>query len=103
MNQIPPGNLGPLQFPDPENIASQKNSPSTARRRLLIVDDHPVIRAGGRGYIMKQAGPDKIIAASLHLSIKTVDTHRATIRRKLGLKSNTELIHRAIQWIGTQA
>lgn len=134
---------------------------------ILVISMHDetvyaerVIRAGGRGYIMKQAGPDNIIAAirrvlsgsvfvsdamsarildslsrspaatsisslsdrefevfhligqgleaqqiaaSLHLSIKTVDTHRATIRRKLGLKTNTELIHRAIQWIGTQA
>jgi DNA-binding NarL/FixJ family response regulator len=114
-----------------------------------------VIRAGGRGYIMKQAGPDKIlqairrvltgavfvseamsarildslsgapsssslaaltdrefevfnligrglepqqIADSLNLSIKTVDTHRASIRRKLGLKNGTELIHRAAKW-----
>jgi DNA-binding NarL/FixJ family response regulator len=119
-----------------------------------------VLRAGGRGYIMKQAGPEKIIAAirrvlagsvcvsdamsarildslsgsavassvsslsdrefeifdligrglegqeiaaALHLSIKTVDTHRASIRRKLGLKSGTELIHRAVQWVGTQS
>jgi DNA-binding CsgD family transcriptional regulator len=32
-----------------------------------------------------------------------VDTHRASIRRKLGLKSGTELIHRAVQWVGTQS
>ena len=135
--------------------------------RTLVISMHNeevyaerVLRAGGRGYIMKQAGPEKIIAAirrvlagtvfvsdamstrileglsgsaaassvstltdrefevflligramdpqeiasTLHLSIKTVDTHRASIRRKLGLKTGTELIHRAIQWVGTQA
>lgn len=121
-----------------------------------------VLRAGGRGYIMKQAGPDKIIEAirkvlggnvyisertsalildnmsgkhttdnasatsrltdrefeilrligegkeaheiadHLHLSTKTVDTHRAHIREKLGLKNATELIHYAVRWIGNQ-
>lgn len=119
-----------------------------------------VLRAGGRGYIMKQEGPEKIllairkvlsgkvyvsdatsaaildgmsgvraqdtgtllakltdrefeiltligqgkdapdIAEQLHLSIKTVDTHRMHIREKLNLKSNTELIHYAVRWSG---
>ena len=121
-----------------------------------------VLRAGGRGYIMKQEGPEKIlqgirkvlsgkvyvsdatsaaildgmsgvraqdtntllskltdrefeiltligqgkdapdIADHLHLSIKTVDTHRMHIREKLNLKSNTELIHYAVRWTGAQ-
>jgi len=121
-----------------------------------------VIRAGGRGYIMKQAGPDKIIeairqvlsggvyvsqrmsslildslsgfrggnsqpsiskltdrefevlrligkgidahevATQLHLSIKTVDTHRAHIREKLGIKNATELVHFATRWVSEQ-
>lgn len=121
-----------------------------------------VLRAGGRGYVMKQAGSEKIleavhkvlegkvavsesvatavldsfsgksaagadpslsrlsdrefevlrligegkdtheIAESLHLSTKTVDTHRAHIRTKLGLKNGTELIHYAARWVGVQ-
>ncbi len=38
------------------------------------------------------------ISLSLHLSVKTVDTHRAHIRGKLGLGNNTELIRYAVRW-----
>ena len=38
------------------------------------------------------------ISRSLRLSVKTVDTHRAHIRDKLGLKNNTELIRYAVRW-----
>jgi DNA-binding NarL/FixJ family response regulator len=138
---------------------------------VLIISMHDetlyaerVIRAGGRGYIMKQEGPEKIIHAirkvlsggisvsdgissqildalsgakagrkpgaasvsiltdrefevyrllgqgkepheisrSLHLSIKTVDTHRMHIRQKLGLRNATELIHHATRWTAEQ-
>jgi DNA-binding NarL/FixJ family response regulator len=117
-----------------------------------------IIRAGGRGYVMKQEGPDKIIQAirsvlsghvavsermashlvqslsgtkigvagltdrefeiyrligqgkephliaeALHLSIKTVDTHRGHIKDKLGLKNATELIHHATRWVAEQS
>ena len=121
-----------------------------------------VLRAGARGYIMKQEGPDKMreaitkvlegrvytsekttaaildalsrprsststsvlsrltdreleilrligqskdtreIADALHISNKTVDTHRAHLRQKLGLKNNAELIHYGVRWIGEQ-
>ena len=121
-----------------------------------------VLRAGGRGYIMKQEGPDKMreaitkvlngqvyasertagaildalsrprssaststmgkltdrelevlrltgqgkdnraIAKDLHISLKTVDTHRGHIKEKLGLKNGTELIHYAVRWVGEQ-
>ncbi len=119
-----------------------------------------VIRAGGKGYIMKQEGPERIIqgirkvlsggifvseristlildalsgaksgaspvstltdrefevyrllgqgrepheiANILHVSIKTVDTHRMHIRRKLSLRNATELIHHATRWAAEQ-
>ena len=121
-----------------------------------------VLRAGGRGYIMKQEGPEKMrvaitkvlngqvyasertaaaildalsrprssaststvgkltdreleilrltgqgkdnraIAQELHISLKTVDTHRGHIKEKLGLKNGTELIHYAVRWVGEQ-
>ncbi len=38
------------------------------------------------------------VAASLGLSVKTVETHREHIKRKLGVKTATELLHRAIRW-----
>jgi DNA-binding NarL/FixJ family response regulator len=137
---------------------------------VLIISMHDealyaerVLRAGGRGYIMKQSGPDKVIQAirkvlsggisvsdristqildnlstarskattaatskltdrefdvlrligqgkephdiakHLHLSIKTVDTHRGHIKSKLGLKNGTELVHYATRWLGEQS
>jgi DNA-binding NarL/FixJ family response regulator len=38
------------------------------------------------------------IADHLHLSIKTVETYRDRIRRKLDLNDGTELLHYATQW-----
>jgi len=40
------------------------------------------------------------IAEQLHLSVKTVESHRAHIKEKLNLKNATELVHRAIQMRG---
>ncbi|MBY0276424.1 response regulator transcription factor [Candidatus Binatia bacterium] len=37
------------------------------------------------------------IAERLHLSVKTVETHRARIKDKLGIKSGTELVLRAVR------
>ncbi len=39
------------------------------------------------------------IAAQLHLSIHTIETHRENIRAKLNLQSGTELMQRAVQWV----
>lgn len=38
------------------------------------------------------------IASQLNLSVKTVETHREKIKRKLGLSSGNQLIRRAVQW-----
>jgi DNA-binding NarL/FixJ family response regulator len=39
------------------------------------------------------------MAEHLNLSIKTIETHQAHIKKKLGLNSAHELAHRAIHWI----
>jgi DNA-binding NarL/FixJ family response regulator len=44
----------------------------------------------------------KQIARKLHLSISTVETHRAHIKDKLRLSNGTELIHRAVEWANSQ-
>jgi DNA-binding NarL/FixJ family response regulator len=43
------------------------------------------------------------IAENLSLSVKTVETHRLTIKRKLALETNAQLVQYAIKWHGTPA
>jgi DNA-binding NarL/FixJ family response regulator len=47
----------------------------------------------GQGLTIQQ------IAGRLHLSPKTVETHREKIKQKLNLKSSAELNRRAVQWV----
>jgi DNA-binding NarL/FixJ family response regulator len=42
------------------------------------------------------------IAEKLHLSVKTIESHRAHIKEKLNLRSATELVHHAIQWVQSE-
>lgn len=39
------------------------------------------------------------IAESLHLSVKTIETHRAHLKRKLKLQTGPELVRFAVEWI----
>jgi DNA-binding NarL/FixJ family response regulator len=41
----------------------------------------------------------RAIAEHLHLSNKTIESHREHIKTKLGLKSSAELVQRAVQWV----
>jgi DNA-binding NarL/FixJ family response regulator len=41
-------------------------------------------------------------AEQMHLSPKTVEAHRANIKRKLKLKTGSELVHYAVRWVETQ-
>lgn len=137
--------------------------------QVLVISMHDeslyaerVLRAGGRGYIMKQEGGKKLmqamrqvlegriyvsekisagiletlsggragtqsspmetlsdrelevfqligqgkgtrdVADALHLSVKTVDVHRANIKAKLKLNSASELIRYAVRWTESQ-
>lgn len=42
------------------------------------------------------------ISQHLHLSVSTVETHRAHIKEKLGLRSGTELVRRAVEWVNSR-
>jgi DNA-binding NarL/FixJ family response regulator len=42
------------------------------------------------------------IAEKLHLSIKTIESHRAHIKEKLNLQSAAQLVHHAIQWVQSE-
>ncbi len=39
------------------------------------------------------------IAGQLHLSVKTIEVHRAHLKKKLGLKTAHDLVHYAIRWM----
>jgi DNA-binding NarL/FixJ family response regulator len=54
------------------------------------------------GLIGQGMGPSQI-AELLHLSVKTVETHKQKIKKKLNLKSGSELTRRAMQWMLDQA
>jgi DNA-binding NarL/FixJ family response regulator len=41
------------------------------------------------------------IAAALSLSVKTIESHRQTIKRKLALETNAQLVRYALKWHGT--
>lgn len=43
----------------------------------------------------------RAIAEHLRLSVKTVETHNARIKDKLGLKTGNELLRAAIEWVRT--
>jgi len=43
------------------------------------------------------------ISAKLHLSISTVETHRAHIKEKLELTNAVELVRRAVEWVNHRA
>ena len=46
--------------------------------------------------------PPRHIAAKLHLSVKTIETYRDHIKKKLGLEDATQLLQHAIQWVQSQ-
>ena len=52
--------------------------------------------------LIGQGVPSGQIASQLNLSIKTIETHQAHIKKKLGLGSAHELNQRAIRWIMDQ-
>lgn len=64
----------------------------TAVERQLSDREFEVFRLIGRGFRPRQ------IADALELSVKTIETHQANIKRKLGLKDARELAYYAMRW-----
>jgi DNA-binding NarL/FixJ family response regulator len=71
-------------------------APSQSPVHALSDRELEVFEQIGRGCATKD------IARQLHLSIKTVETHREKIKAKLGLKSAAELSRAAFQWVAEQ-
>jgi DNA-binding NarL/FixJ family response regulator len=49
-----------------------------------------------------KGGSTRSIAEALHLSVKTIETHRAHIKEKLGLQDSEEMVKFAIDWVAQQ-
>ena len=77
-----------------ENVASNRTEASPIER--LSDREWEVFQLIGRGKSTVQ------IAEDLHLSPKTVETHRARVKEKLDLRTMNELISFASRWVETQ-
>ena len=82
-----------------ENILNTMSGrPTTTPSALASLTDREleVFQCIGQGLTTRA------IADQLHMSVKTVETHRLHIREKLDVKSGPELIKYAVRWVGTQ-
>jgi DNA-binding NarL/FixJ family response regulator len=77
-----------------ENVAGKRTKASPIER--LSDREWEVFQLIGRGKSTVQ------IAEELHLSPKTVETHRARVKEKLDLRTMNELISFASRWVETQ-
>lgn len=48
--------------------------------------------------LLSEGRPNRDVAKTLHISPRTVDSHRANIMKKLGVNSNAELVQMAIKY-----
>jgi DNA-binding NarL/FixJ family response regulator len=73
-------------------VLAERNSRSDGQGARLSIRELQVISliALGQG--------TRDIADALSLSVKTVDTHRLVIKRKLALETNAQLVQYAIRW-----
>ncbi len=73
---------------------AQGRSPEIASSIALLSD-----REFGVFQLIAEGMGTRQVAETLHLSVKTIDTHRQHIKAKLGLKDASELTHFAISWM----
>jgi DNA-binding NarL/FixJ family response regulator len=76
-----------------QNLVTAASGTGTNRLKRLSDRELEVLRFVGEGYTTRQ------IAEALHLSIKTVETHRAHLMDKLQLANATELMRYAMSWV----
>jgi len=72
-------------------LRGETSAPGTPLERLSD-RELEVFELMGTGMSTRQ------VAERLHLSVKTVETHRSRIKRKLGLSSATDLLRHAVLW-----
>jgi DNA-binding NarL/FixJ family response regulator len=79
-----------------KRLAQRGQSEGDLRRRLSIRELQVLSLIGG-GQSTRE------IAGTLSLSVKTIESHRAAIKRKLGLETSAQLVQYAIKWHGLPA
>lgn len=83
-----------------ENLINQLNrkNPSGIASPIELLSDREldVFNLIGNGMGTRQ------IAAKLALSVKTIETHRAHIKEKLGIETAPQLTHQAVQWVNSE-
>jgi DNA-binding NarL/FixJ family response regulator len=75
---------------------TEEKSESKSHVSLLSDRELTVFQLIGRGYSTSK------IAEELHLSVKTVETHRAHIKEKMNLSDAADLARCAAQWMALQ-
>ena len=77
-------------------IVSGPSNASTSPIDRLTDRELEVVQLIGRGLSTRE------IAESLNLSVKTIESHRAHVKEKLGLRNATELVQFSVQWVDQQ-
>jgi DNA-binding NarL/FixJ family response regulator len=80
-----------------DNLSARKPRGSTSPIEKLSDREFEIFQLIGQGKGTRD------IARQLHLSPKTVETHRGHLKEKLGLKSATALVHQATRWFEAEA
>jgi DNA-binding NarL/FixJ family response regulator len=80
-----------------KRLLQERNVRGVGKGSHLSIRELQVISLIGLGHGTRE------IAAQLSLSVKTVETHRTTIKRKLALETNAQLVKYALKWHGAHA
>ncbi len=80
-----------------KRVLAERNSHDDRKNMHLTIRELQVISLISLGQGTRE------IAEALSLSIKTVETHRQAIKRKLALETNAQLVQYALKWHGTGA
>ncbi|MBI3874852.1 MAG: response regulator transcription factor [Verrucomicrobia bacterium] len=79
-----------------QNLAGRRPGNAASPLETLTDREFEVFQLIGEGRSSRR------IADTLHVSIKTVEAHRANIKAKLKLKEGTDLVHYAVRWVETR-
>ena len=87
-------------------ILESLGRPSQSSNRAMANPDSIVQNLSDREFevfqLIGQGHGTREIAGRLHVSIKTVEAHRASLKTKLGAKDAPQLVREAVRWVESQ-